>query len=209
MQEATTNAYTAIIDYDAGNTRNVERAIAHCGGNGILTRDIDTILKADRVILPGVGNFGDAMNKLNNYGLADPVREYVKSGKPFLGICVGLQLMFEGSDEAKGVKGLGILPGYIYKFPEDKGLKVPQIGWNSLDFPRPGKLFKGIDEGSFVYFVHSYYLKAEDESIVTATTEYGVTVHASVEIGNVFACQFHPEKSSNVGMKIIKNFLEL
>lgn len=203
------NGYVAIIDYDAGNTKNVERAIKHCGGETILTNDRDTIMNADRVILPGVGAFEDCMKKLHEYKVIDIIKDYINTGKPFLGICLGLQLLFEGSDEAPGVEGLGILKGYIHRIPNDNGLKVPQIGWNSLEYPNKGRLFKGIDEGSYVYFVHSYYLKAEDPSIVVATTDYGVNVHASVEKGNLFACQFHPEKSSDVGLKIIKNFLEI
>ena len=203
------DSYIAIIDYDAGNIKSVERAIAHCGGKGILTRDKDTIMKADKVILPGVGSFGDAMDNLKKYDLIDTIKEYVKTGKPFLGICLGLQLMFEGSDESPGVDGLSLLDGYIHKFPGDMGLKVPQIGWNSLDFPNKGRLFKGISEGSYVYFVHSYYLKAKNPEDVVATCSYGVTVHASVERNNVFGCQFHPEKSSEVGLSIIKNFMEL
>jgi glutamine amidotransferase len=199
----------AIIDYDAGNIKSVERAIAYCGGEAILTRDPKVLMDAPKVILPGVGSFGDAMDKLKKYDLIDTIHDYVKTGKPFLGICLGLQLLFDGSDESPEAKGLGLLKGYIHKIPDNLGLKVPQIGWNSLDYPNKGRLFKDIPEGSFVYFVHSYYLKAEDPSIVVATTDYGVCVHASVEKDNVFGCQFHPEKSSDVGLRIIKNFLEL
>ena len=199
----------AIIDYDAGNIKSVERAIAYCGGEAILTRDPKVLMDAPKVILPGVGSFGDAMDKLKKYDLIDTIHDYVKTGKPFLGICLGLQLLFDGSDESPEAEGLGLLKGYIHKIPDNLGLKVPQIGWNSLDYPNKGRLFKDIPEGSFVYFVHSYYLKAEDPSIVVATTDYGVCVHASVEKDNVFGCQFHPEKSSDVGLRIIKNFLEL
>lgn len=199
----------AIIDYDAGNIKSVERAIAYCGGEAILTRDPKVLMDAPKVILPGVGSFGDAMDKLKKYNLIDTIHDYVKTGKPFLGICLGLQLLFEGSDESPEAEGLGLLKGYIHKIPDNLGLKVPQIGWNSLDYPNKGRLFENIPEGSFVYFVHSYYLKAADTSIVVATTDYGVCVHASVEKDNVFGCQFHPEKSSEVGLKIIKNFLEL
>ncbi|MBO4809812.1 MAG: imidazole glycerol phosphate synthase subunit HisH [Lachnospiraceae bacterium] len=199
----------AIIDYDAGNIKSVERAIAYCGGEAILTRDPKVLMDAPKVILPGVGSFGDAMDKLKKYDLIDTIHDYVKTGKPFLGICLGLQLLFDGSDESPEAIGLGLLKGYIHKIPDNLGLKVPQIGWNSLDYPNKGRLFKDIPEGSFVYFVHSYYLKAEDPSIVVATTDYGVCVHASVEKDNVFGCQFHPEKSSDVGLRIIKNFLEL
>ncbi len=198
-----------IIDYDAGNIKSVEKAALYLGYDVKVTRDEAELLAADKVILPGVGAFGDAMEKLMSYGLIPVIRKIVEKNTPFLGICLGLQLLFDESEESPGVKGLGILKGKIVRFPEDKGLKIPQIGWNDLTFPRQGRLFKGLDEHPYVYFVHSYYLEAEDPSIVTATTEYGVTVHASVEHGNVFACQFHPEKSSQAGLTILKNFLEL
>lgn len=199
----------AIIDYDAGNIKSVEKALISLGEEVVMTRDKEVILGADKVILPGVGAFGDAMEKIRGYGLEEVIKEVIDKGTPFLGICLGLHLLFEESEETPGVKGLGILKGKVIKIPEDQGLKVPQIGWNSLKFPNKGKLFKGIKEDSYVYFVHSYYLKAEDESIVTATTDYVVNVHASVEKDNVFACQFHPEKSSEVGLAILKNFIEL
>ncbi|WP_138311755.1 MULTISPECIES: imidazole glycerol phosphate synthase subunit HisH [unclassified Clostridium] len=199
----------AIIDYDAGNLRSVEKALLSLGETPVITRDRKTILEADKVILPGVGSFGDAMGKLEQYGLSDVIRETVDQGTPFLGICLGLQLLFAGSDESPGAAGLGILPGTIYKIPEHPGLKIPHMGWNSLDI-RPGaKLFKGIDNGAYVYFVHSYYLKAGDEYIVAASAEYSTRIHASVEQGNVFACQFHPEKSGEVGLAILKNFMGL
>lgn len=199
----------AIIDYDAGNIRSVEKAVLALGGQPVVTRDREQILSADHVILPGVGAFGDAMEKLRQYELVDVIREAVQRGIPFLGICLGLQLLFERSDESAGVEGLGILKGEILRIPEQEDLKIPHIGWNSLMFPRKGRLFAGIEEDAYVYFVHSYYLKAADESIVTATTQYGTGIHASVEQGNVFACQFHPEKSSDVGMKILNNFLHI
>lgn len=199
----------AIIDYDAGNIKSVEKAVQLLGQNVVITRDRDTILSADKVILPGVGAFGDAMGKLRQYGLDRVIREVVDKGTPFLGICLGLQLLFERSDEAPGVEGLGILKGEILRIPDAEGLKIPHMGWNSLSFPNPGRLFQGIPEESYVYFVHSYYLKAEEERIVTATTDYSACIHASVEKGNVFACQFHPEKSSDVGIQILKNFVEL
>lgn len=198
----------AIIDYDAGNIKSVEKALQYLGEEAVITRDAGEILMADKVILPGVGAFGDAMEKLNRYGLVPVIHEVVEKGIPFLGICLGLQLMFESSEEAPGVEGLGLLKGKIVRIPEWDGLKVPHMGWNSLSFPKEGRLFAGIPENSYVYFVHSYYLQAE-EDIVTATAEYGVTIHASVEKGNVFACQFHPEKSSHTGLTILKNFVEL
>lgn len=199
----------AIIDYDAGNIKSVEKALQFLGEDVCITRDPQTILKAEKVILPGVGAFGDAMDKLHGYGLVNVIHEVVEKQTPFLGICLGLQLLFEKSDESRGVEGLGILKGEILRIPDAEGLKIPHIGWNSLDYPHQGRLFRGIPEQSYVYFVHSYYLKAADENIVTATTEYGVRIHASVEQGNIFACQFHPEKSSETGMKILKNFVEI
>lgn len=199
----------AIIDYDAGNIRSVEKAVQRLGEETSVTRDRDEILKADKVILPGVGAFGDAMEKLRGYGLEKVIREVVDKGIPLLGICLGLQLLFETSEEGAGVNGLGILPGRIVKIPERQGLKVPHIGWNSLRFPSQGTLFRGINEEAYVYFVHSYYLQAQEEEIVKATTEYGVKIHASIEKGNVFACQFHPEKSSEVGLKILENFISV
>jgi len=199
----------AVIDYDAGNMKSVEKALLFLGQEVTVTRDAERILSAERVILPGVGAFGDAMAKLHTYGLVDVIRKCADKGVPFLGICLGLQLLFEGSEESPGVEGLHILDGRIVRIPSQDGLKVPQIGWNDLHFPRRGRLFEGIDEGAFVYFVHSYYLQARDESVVTATTDYGVRIHASVEKDNVFACQFHPEKSSDVGMQILRNFLSV
>jgi len=199
----------AIIDYDAGNIKSVEKALQYLKQDVILTRDREEILAADRVILPGVGNFGDAMEKLHGYGLVDVIREYVASGKPFLGICLGLQLLFGESEESPGVPGLGILSGRITKIPEGEGRKVPQIGWNDITLNTSSRLFAGVPDHSYVYFVHSYYLQAENPAEVAATTEYGVTIHAAVEAGNVYACQFHPEKSSEVGLKILTNFTKL
>ena len=199
----------AIVDYDAGNIKSVEHALDSLGYDCFVSDDPKRIIEADKVILPGVGAFGAAMEKLSKRGLDEAVKEACKSGRYVLGICLGLQLFFKESEESPGVEGLDILPGSIVRFPSDMGLKVPQIGWNDLKYPNKGRLFEGVDEGSFVYFVHSYYLKAADPSIVTASCEYGVTVHASVEKDNVFACQFHPEKSSSVGLRILKNFCEL
>jgi len=199
----------AIIDYDAGNIKSVEKALQLFGEEVIVTRDREQLLIAEKVILPGVGSFGDAMNKIRSYGLEEIIHEVIQKGTPFLGICLGLQLLFERSDESDGVKGLGILEGEIVKIPDSEGLKIPQIGWNSLKYPNPGKLYKDIPEDSYVYFVHSYYLKAKDPSIVVATTDYSTLIHASVEKDNVFACQFNPEKSSHVGLKILKNFIDL
>lgn len=197
----------ALIDYDAGNIKSVQKALEFLGEQAIVTRDRQEILAAKRVILPGVGNFGDAMAKLESFGLVSVIREVTEQGVPFLGICLGLQLLFEESEESPGVKGLGLLPGRIVRIPKETGLKIPQIGWNALQYPSRGRLFADVPEGSYVYFVHSYYLQAGEKEIVKATAEYGVTVEASVERDNIFACQFHPEKSSEVGLQILKNFL--
>lgn len=200
----------AIIDYDAGNLKSVEKALLSIGEETIVTRKHDEILAADKVILPGVGAFGDAMRKLKEYGLVDTIHEAVDSGKPFLGICLGLQLLFRRSDESDGVEGLSILPGEILRIPNAPGIKIPHIGWNSLEVSEGARLFRGLGENPYVYFVHSYYLKADDDSIVAATAEYGGTlIHASVQKDNVYACQFHPEKSGSVGMQILKNFAAL
>lgn len=199
----------AIIDYDAGNIKSVEKAVMALGENAVVTREPEQLLSATHVILPGVGSFGDAMGKLRQYGLTEVIRTIVKQKTPFLGICLGLQLLFEESEESPGVGGLGILPGKIIKIPEEGNLKIPHIGWNSLSYPNPGRLFANVPEQSYVYFVHSYYLQAGEPGIVTAATEYGTYIHASVEKDNVFACQFHPEKSSEVGMTILRNFLAL
>ena len=199
----------AMIDYDAGNIKSVEKALQKLGADVVITKDPQVILNADKVILPGVGSFGDAMNNLKKYGLDEVIHQVVEKGTPFLGICLGLQLLFERSDESPEATGLGILKGEILRIPDAEGLKIPHMGWNSLHLQNNGRLFKGLKENDYVYFVHSYYLKAEDEEIVKATTNYSVNIHASVEKDNVFACQFHPEKSSDVGLQILKNFVEL
>ena len=199
----------AIIDYDAGNIKSVEKALKYLGEDAVITRDREEILSADKVILPGVGAFGDAMYNLKKYGLDEVLREVAERQIPLLGICLGLQLLFERSDETPGVEGLGILKGEILRIPDCPGLKIPHMGWNSLHLEHNGRLFRGIEEQAYVYFVHSFYLKAAEEEIVKASTEYGVHIHASVEKDNVFACQFHPEKSGDVGLRILKNFVEL
>lgn len=199
----------AIIDYNAGNLKSVEKALLYLGQECEITRDFHRIESADKVILPGVGAFGDAMEQLKKYELDKVIREVTAAGTPFLGICLGLQLLFEGSDESQGVEGLHILDGQILRIPDQPGLKIPHIGWNSLTLQNDGRLFRGIDTNPYVYFVHSYYLKAANENIVKATTEYSTTIHASVEQGNVFACQFHPEKSGKVGLAILNNFAGL
>ena len=195
-----------IIDYDAGNLKSVEKALAYLNQDVIVSRNPEEILNADKVILPGVGSFGDAMNNLHKFGLVDTIKKAAESGKPFLGICLGLQLLFDSSEETPGVEGLSVLPGKILKIPAKDGIKIPHMGWNSLDINPSSKLFKGIPDKSYVYFVHSYYLEAEDENIVAATPDYSAHIHAAVEKGNIFACQFHPEKSSDIGLKILENF---
>ena len=196
----------AIIDYDAGNIKSVEKALLHLGEEVIITRDREQILNSDKVILPGVGAFGDAMEKLRSYGLDKVIYEVVERKIPFLGICLGLQLLFEKSDETPGVKGLGVLPGEILRIPDKEGIKIPHMGWNSVKIKKDARIFKDVPQDSYVYFVHSYYLKAKDETIVKAVTEYATGIHASVEKDNVFACQFHPEKSGTTGLSILKNF---
>ena len=199
----------AIIDYDAGNIKSVEKALIHLGQEAVITRDRDVIMTCEKVILPGVGNFGDAMGKLREYKLDKVIYDVVDAGKPFLGICLGLQLLYKTSEESPGVTGLGILDGEIVRIPDAPDLKVPQIGWNSLAITEGAKLFKGVPQNSYVYFVHSYYLKAKNEAEVAARTHYSVDIHASVEKDNVFACQFHPEKSSTVGLQILQNFINI
>lgn len=199
----------ALIDYDAGNIKSVEKAFQLLGEDVVLTRDADTILRADKAVLPGVGSFGDAMYNLKKYELDKVIQEVVAMKKPFIGICLGLQLLFERSEESPGVEGLGILEGEILRIPSKEGLKIPHMGWNSLHLCNQGRLFEGISQEAYVYFVHSYYLKAKHSEIVKATTDYSTEIHASVEQDMIFACQFHPEKSSQVGLQILKNFASI
>jgi glutamine amidotransferase len=199
----------AIIDYDAGNLKSVEKALSFLGEKTVITRDKQQIFQADKVILPGVGSFGDAMNKLHHYQLIETIKEVTEKGTPFLGICLGLQLLFERSDECDAVEGLSILKGEILRIPDKEGLKIPHMGWNSLSIKPGSKLFKNVPDQPYVYFVHSYYLKAENEAEVAATTYYSTLIDASVEKDNIFACQFHPEKSGEVGLQILKNFAAL
>lgn len=199
----------AIIDYDAGNTKSVEKAIQYLGEDAVITRDRDLILNSDKVILPGVGSFGDAMAKIREYDLVNTIYDVVDKKTPFLGICLGLQLLFKTSEESEGVTGLGLLDGRIIRIPDAPGLKIPHMGWNSLNIKPGATLFQGIEDQSYVYFVHSYYLQAEHEEDVAATTVYSTKIHASVEHENIYACQFHPEKSSRVGLQILKNFIQL
>lgn len=200
----------AIVDYDAGNIKSVEKALQYIGETPVVTRDIEKIRSADKVVVPGVGAFGDAMGKLVHFGLAETLQSVAAEGTPILGICLGLQLFFDRSEESEnGVEGLGLLPGQIVRFPETEGYKIPHMGWNSIHINPDSRLLRGIPEGSYVYFVHSYYLEAERETDVAATTDYIVKVHAAAERGNIFATQFHPEKSGEVGLQILKNFVSI
>lgn len=198
---------TAIIDYGAGNLMSVKKALDYIGAKSIVTSDPAEIAASESVILPGVGAFGDAMDSMRKRGLDSAVKAAALSGKPFLGICLGLQLLFETSDETPGAQGLSLLKGKISEIPKTNGLKVPHIGWNSIEIRENSRLFSGIPNGSYFYFVHSYYLNGADESDVAATTEYGVKIECAVERGNLFATQFHPEKSGAVGLQVLKNFI--
>lgn len=199
----------AIVDYDAGNIKSVEKALQFLGQEPVVTRDKETLLQAEKVIVPGVGAFGDAMGKMHQYGLVEVLREIAAKGTPLLGICLGLQLFFESSEETPGVEGLGLLLGKIVRIPDKEGFKIPHMGWNSIQINPASRLLKGIEEGAYVYFVHSYYLQAENEADVAATTDYVVNIHAAAEHENIFATQFHPEKSGEIGLRILKNFIEL
>lgn len=197
----------AVIDYGAGNLQSVEKAFRSIGRNDTeVTGDPGVLAKADAAVLPGVGSFGDAMHSLRASGMEEPVRAFAGSGRPFLGICLGLQLLFEESEESPGVRGIGILKGKIRRIPAAPGLKIPHVGWNSLSLRSGEGLFRGIGPDPYVYFVHSYYLRAENRDIVTATASYGVEIDAAVRSGNLFATQFHPEKSGNAGLAMLKNF---
>ncbi|MCI8874782.1 MAG: imidazole glycerol phosphate synthase subunit HisH [Lachnospiraceae bacterium] len=199
----------AILDYDAGNLKSVEKALSFLGEKSVITRDRREVAAADKVILPGVGSFGAAMEQLKKYEIDKMLEESRAEKKPILGICLGLQLLFDGSSESQGVEGLHLLSGDILRIPDKEGLKIPHIGWNSLELRNHGRLFQGIKGSPYVYFVHSYYLKARDEEIVKAVTQYSANIHASVEKENIFACQFHPEKSSGVGLRILANFAKV
>lgn len=199
----------SIIDYGAGNLSSVKKALDFLGAESEITQDSDKILSASHIILPGVGSFGDAMNSMAERGLVDVVKEAALGGKPFLGICLGLHLLFEGSDESPEIDGLGILKGKMVTIPRDRGLKVPHIGWNSVSLKQKDGIFSGIDDNSYFYFVHSYYLKDADEDVVAGVTEYGVPIECAVQRGNLCAVQFHPEKSSSAGLKLLKNFIAM
>lgn len=202
----------AVIDYDAGNIRSVQNALEYLGEEVVLTRDKKELFEADKIILPGVGAFGQAMENLKRYQLPEIIKELVKGGKPLLGICLGLQLLLESSEESPGVEGLGLIKGKVFKMPSKDQIKIPHMGWNSLDITdagRKGHLLKGLGEEPYVYFVHSYYAELENKSQVAAKCTYTCEMDVAIEFGNIFATQFHPEKSSSTGFKIIKNFLDL
>ncbi|HHZ06064.1 MAG TPA: imidazole glycerol phosphate synthase subunit HisH [Clostridiales bacterium] len=200
----------AIIDYGAGNLQSVVKALNFIGCDTVITNKKSDILNADGAILPGVGSFGDSMNCLNNSGVKETIFDFIDTGKPLLGICLGLQLLFPSSEESPDIKGLSILDGTVTKIPNCNGqLKIPHMGWNSLEIKNSGGLFKGISGNPYVYFVHSYYLHANDRNIVTAQTEYGTSIDASVQYKNVIATQFHPEKSGNVGLQMLRNFVDM
>ena len=199
----------AIIDYGAGNVRSVQKALKFIGAECEITNDKDKIMNAHCAILPGQGAFGDCISSIRSREIESTVKDFMNSGKPFLGICVGLQLLFEESEENEGVEGLSVFKGKIKRIPNGEGLKIPHMGWNSLELRDKSGIFKGISDKPYVYFVHSYYLDAEDKSIVSAQTEYGVKIDAAVSSGNVFATQFHPEKSGDVGLQILRNFVEM
>ena len=199
----------AIIDYGAGNLQSVKKAFDFIGAESVITDNPEIINACDRILLPGVGSFGDAMDSMAKSGLVETVKQNALSGKPFLGICLGLQLLFEESEESLGVKGLGIFKGKIKKFSSDMGLKIPHIGWNSLEIKQKDGIFKNIPENSYVYFVHSYYLQAEDKNDIATVTNYGISFHSAVGKNNIFATQFHPEKSGDVGLQILRNFASM
>ena len=199
----------AIIDYGAGNLQSVRNALDFIGCPGTITSDPAEILSADGIILPGVGAFGSAMAEMERKGLTETVKSAAKSGKPFIGICAGMQLLFEESEESPDVPGLGVLKGRVLLFPADKGLKIPHMGWNSIRTKKESRLLGKLSGTPYMYFVHSYYVKAEDQEIVSALSDYGTTFDAAVEQENLFGCQFHPEKSGTEGISILRRFAEL
>lgn len=199
----------AIIDYDAGNIQSIINAMDFLNCECKLTKDPQEILNADGAILPGVGSFGEAMKNMNDAKVGKIIKDFINTGKPFLGICLGLQLMFPDSEESPGVEGLNLFKGTVTRIPQSEGLKIPHIGWNSIKILNNEGIFKDIPDNSYVYFVHSYFLNAENKDIVSAQTEYGVTIDAAITYKNVTATQFHPEKSGEVGLKMLKNFADM
>lgn len=199
----------SIIDYGAGNLKSVQNALAYLECPSRIIDDPRELMASQAAILPGVGAFGDAMNSMNRTGFADAVREYAASGRPLLGICLGMQLLFDASEESPGVQGLSVLPGTLRRIPNTDGQKVPHMGWNSLQMIQTGGVFRGIAQGSYVYFVHSYYLSCSGDDFIAAATQYGVPIGAAVQKGNVAATQFHPEKSGEVGLTMLRNFIDI
>lgn len=198
----------AIVDYGMGNLRSVKKAFESLGFLPTVTRNPEETLNSDGLVLPGVGAFGDCMKNLEDFGLVDPIKSFINTGKPFLGICLGLQLLFEESEESPDVNGLGILKGKVVRFPrfDEERLKVPHMGWNQVEVERTLSVLKGIPAGSWFYFVHSYFPEPEDSSVIAGKTQYGIEFTSAIEKDNVFACQFHPEKSSTLGLRILENF---
>ena len=197
----------AIVDYGMGNLRSVQKAFERVGHGAVVTNRPEEVAQAERVVLPGVGAFGDAMANLKRAGLIDPVVKSISEGRPFLGICLGLQLLFVESEEMGRHRGLDVLPGRVRRFPE--GERVPQIGWNQIHIRRKLPLLEGIPDGSFFYFVHSYYVDAENPEDTIATTDYGIDYTSIAGRGTAFGIQFHPEKSQDLGLRILKNFAEM
>ena len=204
----------AIIDYGMGNLRSVQKGFEKIGSEAVITADPKVVLQAERVVLPGVGAFRDCMHNLEQGGFVEPILKVIAEGRPFLGICVGMQLLFSDSVEFGLYSGLNVIPGHVLRFPDqmivaDEKLKVPQMGWNQLSFKRRPPAFDGVIDGSNVYFVHSYYVKPDDSGVVATTTDYGIEFCSSVWKDNIVATQFHPEKSQAIGLQILKNFAEL
>ncbi len=199
----------AVVDYRRGNLRSVQKALERMGGNAVVTGDPTVIKDAKAVVLPGVGAFGDCLRNLEELKLVNPVLDSIESGKPFLGICLGLQLLFEESEEFGRTPGLGVIKGKVVRFRDMNGLKIPHMGWNSIEKAKPNPLLEGVNDGSYFYFVHSYYVVPDEEEVVATRTTYGpVTFVSMIQKGNLWASQFHPEKSQKVGLKVFKNFIE-
>ncbi len=199
----------SILDYGMGNLRSVSKAFERVGADCKITRDSNAIAKADKLVVPGVGAFRDCMQTLQDLGLVEPIREFIRSGRYYLGLCLGMQILMEESEEGGDVPGLGIISGKVLKFPSDLGLKVPHMGWNNIHFEKKAKLFSGLPQDSFVYFVHSYYVAPDSSKVIAATTNYGFDFASSLQHENILATQFHPEKSQAVGLQIIQNFCDL
>ena len=195
-----------VVDYGMGNLRSVQKGFEKVGCQAVISRDPDQIRKADRLVLPGVGAFPECIKNLERFDFVEPILEFVSSGRPFLGICLGLQLLFDESDEFGLHEGLKVVPGRVTAFDRNMGLKIPHMGWNEVSFRKNSPLFKGIDDGSHFYFVHSYYVVPDNSEHILAECEYGVTFTCAVDFDNVYALQFHPEKSQQKGLTILKNF---